>query len=61
MKVFILEVIIVDNVNLEDIKELENSEVVIAYEEVDKYIKYLKDSILDESEAVEEEGTEEEG
>ena len=49
-----------DNVNLEDIKELEDSEVVIAYEEVDKYIKYLKDSILDESEAVEE-GTEEEG
>ena len=50
-----------DNVNLEDIKELDNSEVVIAYEEVDKYIKYLKDSILDESEPVEEEGTEEEG
>ena len=50
-----------DNVNLEDINELENSEVVIAYEEVDKYIKYLKDSILDESEAIEEEGTEEEG
>ena len=60
MKVFILEVIIVDNVNLEDIKELDNSEVVIAYEEVDKYIKYLKDSILDESESVEED-TEEEG
>ena len=60
MKVFILEVIIVDNVNLEDINELENSEVVIAYEEVDKYIKYLKDSILDESEAIEE-GSEEEG
>lgn len=49
-----------DNVNLEDIKELEDSEVVIAYEEVDKYIKYLKDSILDESEVVEE-GSEEEG
>ena len=60
MKVFILEVIIVDNVNLDDIKELDNSEVVIAYEEVDKYIKYLKDSILDESESVEED-TEEEG
>ena len=54
MKVFILEVIIVDNVNLEDINELENSEVVIAYEEVDKYIKYLKDSIIDET-ATEEE------
>ena len=49
-----------DNVNLDDIKELDNSEVVIAYEEVDKYIKYLKDSILDESESVEED-TEEEG
>ena len=55
MKVFILEVIIVDNVNLDDIKELDNSEVVIAYEEVDKYMKYLKDSILDENEPIEEE------
>ena len=45
-----------DNVNLEDIKELDNSEVVIAFEEVDKYIKYLKDSLLDENESVEEEG-----
>lgn len=53
MKVFILEVIIVDNVNLEDIKELDNSDVVIAYDEVDKYIKYLKDSILDENEPIE--------
>ena len=44
-----------DNVNLEDIKELDNSEVVIAYEEVDKYMKYLKDSILDENEPIEEE------
>ena len=44
-----------DNVNLEDIKELENSEVVIAYEEVDKYIKFLKDSLLDENEPIEEE------
>lgn len=45
-----------DNVNLEDIKELDNSEVVIAFEEVDKYIKYLKDSLLDENESAEEEG-----
>ena len=60
MKVFILEVIKVDNVNLEDIKELDNSEVVIAYEEVDKYIKYLKDSILDESLPIQD-GSEEEG
>ena len=59
MKVFILEVIKVDNVNLEDIKELDNSEVVIAYEEVDKYIKYLKDSILDESLPIQD-GSEEE-
>ena len=44
-----------DNVNLDDIKELDNSDVVIAYEEVDKYIKYLKDSLLDESEPVENE------
>ena len=44
-----------DNINLEDIKELENSDVVIAYDEVDKYIKYLKDSILDENEPVESE------
>ena len=48
-----------DNVNLEDIKELDNSEVVIAYEEVDKYIKYLKDSILDESLPIQD-GSEEE-
>ena len=38
-----------DNINLEDIKELEDSELVQAYEEVDKYIKYLKDSIIDET------------
>ena len=44
----------VDNINLEDIKELEDSELVQAYEEVDKYIKYLKDSIIDET-ATEEE------
>ena len=43
-----------DNVNLEDINELDNSDVVIAYDEVDKYIKYLKDSIIDET-ATEEE------
>jgi len=54
MKVFLLEVIIVDNINLDDIKELEDSELVQAYEEVDKYIKYLKDSIIDET-ATEEE------
>lgn len=49
-----------DNVNLDDVKELDNNEVVIAFEEVDKYIKYLKDSIIDESESIEE-GKEEEG
>ena len=54
MKVFILEVIIVDNVDLNDIKGLENSDIITAYEEVDKYIKYLKDSILDEEAPAEE-------
>ncbi len=47
-----------DNINLEDIKQLEDSELVQAYEEVDQYIKYLKDSIIDETaaEEVESEG-----
>lgn len=43
-----------DNVNLNDIKDLEDNELVQAYEEVDKYIKYLKDSIIDETVAEEE-------
>mgnify|MGYP003295341802 CR=1 FL=1 len=30
-----------DNVNLEDIKQLEDSELVQAYDEADKYIKYF--------------------
>ena len=47
-----------DNINLEDIKELENEDIVIAYDEVDKYIKYLKDSIIDSTD--EEEESEEE-
>ncbi len=59
MKVFLLEVIIVDNVNLDDIKELENEDIIVAYEEVDKYIKYLKDSIIDSTDEEEEESEEE--
>ena len=43
-----------DNVDLNDIKGLENSDIITAYEEVDKYIKYLKDSILDEEAPAEE-------
>jgi len=56
MKVFLLEVIIVDNINLDDIKELDDNELVQAYEEVDKYLKYLKDSIIDETANEETEG-----
>ncbi len=48
MKVFILEVIQLEKINVEDIKELEDSELVIAYEEIDGYIKYLNDSIINE-------------
>lgn len=44
-----------DNINLEDIKELENEDIVIAYDEVDKYIKYLKDSIIDSTDEEESE------
>lgn len=45
-----------DNINLDDIKELDDNELVQAYEEVDKYLKYLKDSIIDETANEETEG-----
>lgn len=39
-----------DNLKIEELKELENEDIIKSFDEVDKYLQYLKNSILSEDE-----------